>query len=105
METSLVYNAEVTVTGRKKLNKMEEKNLKDLEEVEKQSNCTFKPNVKEFYTGLTENTMKDRIYKHNYSFRHENKSTTTTLSKYIWKVKHHYYTYDIKWRKLSRART
>ena len=39
------------------------------------------------YIGLTENSIKDRIYKHRNSFKYESKANSTELSKYIWDLK------------------
>ena len=36
------------------------------------------------YDGLTENTFKDRFYKHRNSFKYENKANSTQLSKHFW---------------------
>lgn len=39
------------------------------------------------YIGLTENTFKDRLYKHKNSFKDEKKRKSTELSKHIWSLK------------------
>ena len=39
------------------------------------------------YNGLTENTFKDRFYKHRNSFNYESKANSTKLSKHFWEVK------------------
>ena len=39
------------------------------------------------YIGLTENTFKDRLYKHRNSFKYESKANSTKLSKYVWDMK------------------
>ena len=39
------------------------------------------------YTGLTEHTLKDRLYKHNNSFKCESKRNSTELSNFIWSKK------------------
>ena len=40
------------------------------------------------YIGLTENSFKDRLYKHRkLSFKYENKANSTELSKHVWDVK------------------
>ena len=39
------------------------------------------------YNGLTENTFKDRFYKHRNSFKNESKSNSTELSKHFWEMK------------------
>ena len=40
------------------------------------------------YIGLTENTSKDRLYKHKNSFRYESKKNATELSNLVWENKH-----------------
>jgi hypothetical protein len=39
------------------------------------------------YIGVTENTFKDRNYKHRNSFKYENKINSTELSKHVWELK------------------
>ena len=39
------------------------------------------------YNGLTENTFKDRFYKHRNSFKYESKANSTELSKHFWEMK------------------
>ena len=39
------------------------------------------------YIGVTENTFKDRNYKHRNSFKYESKVNSTELSKYVWDLK------------------
>jgi hypothetical protein len=39
------------------------------------------------YIGLTENTFKDRFYKHRNSLKPENKANSTELSKHVWDTK------------------
>ena len=39
------------------------------------------------YLGVTENSIKDRIYKHRNSFKYESKANSTELSKYVWDLK------------------
>ena len=39
------------------------------------------------YNGLTENTFKDRFYKHCNSFKYESKANSTELSKHFWEMK------------------
>ena len=36
------------------------------------------------YIGLTERTFKDRLYKHNNSFKYKSKRNSTELSNFIW---------------------
>ena len=45
------------------------------------------PNIIEnhpHYIGLTENTFKDRFYKHKNSFKYESKRNATELSNFVW---------------------
>ena len=49
------------------------------------------PNIIEnhpHYIGLTENTFKDRFYKHKNSFKYESKRNATELSNFVWENKH-----------------
>ena len=39
------------------------------------------------YNGVTENTFKDRLYKHHNSFKCESKANSTELSKHFWELK------------------
>ena len=39
------------------------------------------------YIGLTENSFKDRLYKHHNSFKYESKANSTEMSKQVWDVK------------------
>ena len=39
------------------------------------------------YIGLTENTFKDRLYKHKNSFKYETKKNSNELSNYVWDKK------------------
>ena len=39
------------------------------------------------YNGLTENTFKDRFYKHRNSFKYKSKANSTELSKHFWEMK------------------
>ena len=39
------------------------------------------------YNGLTENTFKDRFYKHRNSFRYEGKANSAEFSKHFWEMK------------------
>ena len=45
------------------------------------------PNVKESQPhsiGLTEHTIKDRLYKHNNTFKYESKRSSKYLSNFMW---------------------
>ena len=57
------------------------------------------------YIGLTENSFKDRLYKHRNSFKYRTKNNSTELSKCIWDLKDQG-TADIhiKWDILEHAR-
>ena len=59
-------------------------------------NLVYNANVRENqrddgpnYHGVTENSFKDRLYKHRNSFKYESKANSTELSKYIWELKKH----------------
>ena len=39
------------------------------------------------YNGFTENTFKDRFYKHHNSFKYESKVNSRELSKHFWEIK------------------
>ena len=60
-------------------------------------------NTVETYTGLTGNTFKKRYGGHKTSFNHRKYSTSTTLSKHIWKLKDERKDYDIVWSVTDRA--
>ena len=52
--------------------------------------CTLKENTTSGgvkYNGLTENTFKDRFYKHRNSFNYESKTYSIELSKHFWEMK------------------
>ena len=71
-------------------------------------NCNIKHNndVESInYIGLTENTFKDRFYKHRNSFKYSSKANCTELSKYIWESKNNNnIDFDITWSILDRAK-
>ena len=54
------------------------------------------PNAKNYY-GLTSSTFKTRFAQHTSSFRNQNQSRITSLSKYIWKLKEESKEYDVSW--------
>ena len=85
--------------------KWKKKWLDALENFEKAKNQIFKQKQQEFYTGMTEGTLKDRIYKHNFDFRHKNYRKRTSLSKYIWNLKEHNYNFQIKWKILALSKS
>ena len=64
----------------------------------------FKPKWKEWYTGLTEHSIKERINTHHSNFKLPDYAAVTNLSKYIWKLKRHHLTYNIKWKIVARAK-
>ena len=43
--------------------------------------------VTKTYTGLTDNTFKERYSSHKYSFTHASERDSTTLSQYVWQLK------------------
>ena len=55
------------------------------------------------YTGLTENSFKQRFTTHNQSFRHEKYSNATELSKLIWTLKKSNTNYKVTWQVLQSA--
>ena len=56
------------------------------------------------YIVLTENTYKDRLYRHRNSFRYENKINCTELSKHVWDLRKKGITDEtIKWSILQKA--
>ena len=58
----------------------------------------------ETYTGLTGGTFKARYNNHMSDFRNLQYESSTTLSKYIWKLKREGAPYDLDWEILSRAK-
>ena len=99
-----MYNAEISITGRQILSKSKQAALDKLTREEKLRNEVFTPNQKEWYVGMSKNTMKERISTHNSNCKLSNYEHTTELSKYVWKLKRHGYLYDIKWRILATAK-
>ena len=57
------------------------------------------------YIGMTGNDFKTRFNNHKLSFRNQNHSHNTVLSKYIWELKDNDTIYDIKWHIIKRANT
>ena len=65
------------------------------------------PNIIEnhpHYIGLTENTFKDRFYKHKNSFKYESKRNATELSNFVWENKHTNTETNLVWNILDKAR-
>ena len=65
------------------------------------------PNVIEnhlHYIGFTENTFKDRFYKHKNSFKYESKRNATELSNFVWENKHTNTETNLVWNILDKAR-
>ena len=56
------------------------------------------------YIGLTEHTFKDRLYKHNNSFKYESKRNSTELSNFIWGKKKEKINVDLDWSILDKAK-
>ena len=61
-------------------------------------------NVEETYTGLTSDTFKIRYANHKKSFNHENYSTESTLSTYLWKLKKETINYSLSWKIIDRGK-
>ena len=59
----------------------------------------------ETYTGLTDNTFKQRFYGHNHDFTKRKNRNKTMLSKYIWYLKENNIPYDLSWRILGKAKS
>ena len=59
------------------------------------------------YIALTENTFKDRLYKHKNSFRYERKKNATELSNFAWENKHANTETSLEWisRVLDKAKS
>ena len=55
------------------------------------------------YIGLTENTFKDRFYKHRNSFKYENKRNATELSSFVWENKRERTDTNLEWDVLDKA--
>ena len=56
------------------------------------------------YIGLTEDTFKDRLYKHNNSFQYESKRNSTEPSNFIWGKKKEKINVDLDWSILDKAK-
>ena len=57
----------------------------------------------ETYTGLTQDPVKRRIQKHNFTFNNPNYKNETTLSNYIWQLKSKNVNFNLEWQILARA--
>ena len=55
------------------------------------------------YVGLTENTFKDRFYKHRNSFKYESKCNATELSNFVWENKRERTDANLEWDVLDKA--
>ena len=55
------------------------------------------------YTGLSENTMIERIRDHKTSFKYQKYKHKTTLAKFIWETKENGKSYDVKWEILKKS--
>ena len=64
------------------------------------SNSEMKKNV-----GLTEGSLKRRLYGHRQSFRNNNLKTATELSKHIWDLNDRKEAFEISWKIIDRARS
>ena len=57
------------------------------------------------YIDLTENTFKDRLYKHENSFRYESKKNATELSNFVWENKHANTETSLEWKILDKVKS
>ena len=55
--------------------------------------------------GLTDNTFKERLYKHINSFRYERKENATELSNFVWENKHANTETSLEWKILDKAKS
>ena len=62
-------------------------------------------NNTEYYTGMTGNTFKERVNKHNSDFRNTNSKHSTTLSTHIWDLNGRNIDYDLDWSLVDKAPT
>ena len=65
------------------------------------------PDIKQnhpHYIGLTEHKIKDRLYKHNNSFKYESKRNSTELCNFIWGKKKEKINVDLDWSILDKAK-
>ena len=68
---------------------------------------TDTPNIIEnhpHYISLTENTFKDRSYKHKNSFKYESKHNATELPNFVWENKHTSTETNLAWSILDKDR-
>ena len=61
--------------------------------------------IEENYVGLTADPFKLRFGNHKKSFKHENYSSESTLSSYIWKLKSENINYNISWKIIDRGKS
>ena len=59
--------------------------------------------IEKIYFGLCETSLKERYRNHNSSFRLQNRSKHTELSKYVWELKNENKIPFIKWRILKKV--
>ena len=57
----------------------------------------------DIYIGITENEFKTRYNQHTSSFRLSHKSSTTSLSEHIWKLKENNTDHTVTWKILEKA--
>ena len=55
------------------------------------------------YIGLTENTFKDRFYKHKNSFKYESECNATKLSNFVCQTNHANIETNLSWNILDKA--
>ena len=59
----------------------------------------------ETYTGMTKDTFKERLYGHNFDFRHRKQESSTRLSSYIWHLKDQHVQYRLEWKIIRKAKS
>ena len=57
------------------------------------------------YIGISAGNLKQRLYKHRYSFSNPRLRNQTTLSKYFWNLKDQGLTPQIKWKIIRQSST
>ena len=56
------------------------------------------------YIGLTEETFRERLRKHESNFRTRNRKNKTKLSEKIWELEDNLEDYELKWEIMTRAK-
>ena len=64
---------------------------------------TDQHNERDIYIGITENEFKTRYNQHSSSFRLSHKSSATSLSEHIWKLKENNTDHTVTWKILEKT--